>query len=153
MRLNVQKTALRRSQFRPIRPRGVENFVCSDCWERFRLQDTNLQFPLSVRHWPPEAVFCDFFGFWRAKITVMCQIGNFAGQVGKFNIQIWKAYVLVICNLEKIQCKSTPMSPRQGSESWSPSSKILRFDVFLRFEHVIELFWSCRLDFRNQRPW
>ena len=32
-----KKTALLRSRFWPIKPRGVEIFLCSDCWERFRL--------------------------------------------------------------------------------------------------------------------
>ena len=31
--------------------------------------------------------------------------------------------------------------------------RLLIFDVFSSFEHVIEIFRSCRLDYRNQRPW
>ena len=37
----------------------------------FRLQDTYLQFPLSVRLWPPEALFSVFPGFWHAKNSVI----------------------------------------------------------------------------------
>ena len=99
--LNVEKTAFRRSQFRPIKWHGVENFFVSGCSLDSRLQDTYLQNPLSARLWPPDAVFPRIFDFFDPKILQMCQFGNFADGVGQFSLQIRKADVLMVSNLEK----------------------------------------------------
>ena len=70
----------------------------------------------------------------------MRQLGNLAGGVGWFTIHKQIAWVLIVSYHEKNLCTTTTMSPRQGSESSSPSSKILIFDIFDYFGHVIQIF-------------
>ena len=67
----------------------------------FRLQDTYLQNPLSIRLWPPDALLSGFFDFWDPKISQMRQLGIVAGEVGQLNVQIWKDHVSKVSNLEK----------------------------------------------------
>ena len=67
----------------------------------------------------------------------MCQLGNVADRIGRFTIQKQIAWVLAVSYHEKSQCPTTTMSPRQGFESRSSSSKMLIFDIFAYFDHVI----------------
>ena len=86
------------------------------------------------------ALFPDIFDFRNQKIKVICQLGNVADRIGRLTIQKQLGLVLTVSYHEKSYCSTTTMSPRQGSESRSPSSKTLIFDIFAYFDHVIYIF-------------
>ena len=118
----------------------------------FSLHNPFLWNSLSVRHWPPAALFPDIYDFRDKKIKVICQLGNVADRIGRLTIQKQLGLVLTVSYHEKSYYSTTTMSPRQGSESRSPSSKTLIFDIFAYFDHVIYIFWHFWLDNRIHRP-
>ena len=122
------------------------------CSQVFSLQDTYLWNRLSVRHWAPEALFYEIFDFRDQKNTGMCQKVNYAWGLGEYTTYNRKAYVLTVSNNKKSQCKKHAMTPKNGLESRSPSSKIQIFYSFAHSDHVIYIFWNFRLDNRNHRP-
>ena len=122
------------------------------CSQVFSLQNTYLRNCVSVRHWPPEALLFQFFWFLRQKKTTgMCQKLNLAGGVGKFAIHM-KSLCSDGYDQQKIPSTNASMTPKNGLESRSPSSKIQIFYFFAYCDHVIYIFWNFWLDNRNHRP-